>query len=94
MYPYPNCVYISYSHVYCLHFQDRVLNKSISTTTCEETKLDNILKKVAAAITNEGISIMGNESSKFNQIFSELTVRGNKLDLKAEQIVLPETLHK
>lgn len=37
---------------------------------------------------------MGNESSKFNQIFSELTVRGNKLDLKAEQIVLPETLHK
>lgn len=37
---------------------------------------------------------MGNESSKFNQIFSELTVCGNKLDLKAEQIVLPETLHK
>ena len=37
---------------------------------------------------------MGNESSKFNQIFSELTVSGNKLVLKAEQIVLPETLHK
>ena len=67
---------------------------SISITICEETKLDNILKNVAASITDGDISIMGNESRKFNQIFSELTLSGDGLILKAEQIVLPETLHK
>ena len=44
--------------------------------------------KVAAAITNGDISITRNESSKFSQIFRELTVSGNGLVFKGEQIVL------
>ena len=68
--------------------------ESIGTTTiCEETKLDSIPKKVAAAIINGYISIMGNKASKFNHKLTQIMVSGNDLVLKGEWIVLPETLH-
>ena len=54
------------------------------TKICEETTLDNILKKVATAITIGDISIMGNETSNFKHIFSELTVSKNGLVLKGK----------
>ena len=34
---------------------------------------------------------MGNEASKFNHIFSEITASGNQLVLRGEQIGLPDT---
>ena len=54
------------------------------TKICEETTLDNILKKVATAITIGDISIMGNETSNSKHIFSELTVSKNGLVLKGK----------
>ena len=46
---------------------------------CEETKLRNIFKNVAATVANGDTSIMGSEASNFNHIFSELNVSGNGL---------------
>ena len=63
------------------------------TIICEETKLDNIFKKVGEAIINGDISIMGNKASKFNHILRELSVSGNDLVLKGEWIVPAETIY-
>ena len=46
---------------------------------CEETKLRNIFKNVAATVANGDTSIMGSKAIKFNHIFSELNVSGNGL---------------
>ena len=38
----------------------------------EKTKIDNTVKKVAAAIINRDMSKIGKEASKFDHIYSEL----------------------
>ena len=82
--------------LYMLHttpIMDRINIGTIST----ETQLDPTLKRIREIIEQGQTWISKNESTavqRFREILPEITLTGNKILLKSERIILPESLHE
>lgn len=81
--------------LYMLHVTP-VLDKINIGTISLETQHDSTLKRVLEIVEKGQTWISKNEPpavQRFREILPEITVTGNKILLKAERIILPESLH-